>query len=69
MPTSSFATTFLKKNTRTNDRDLRTANDYIIPFARIDAFKRLPMSSLPNTWKNEFGDLGFGITKYITFKA
>jgi hypothetical protein len=64
---STFNTFFLKNNSRETNHDLRNVNDFIIPFARIEAVKRLPLYSFPYTWNNEIGDLRFQRNK-ITFQ-
>ncbi len=64
---STFNTLFSKNISRETHHDLRNANDFIIPFARIETVKRLRLYSFPYTWNNEIGDLRFQQNK-ITFQ-
>lgn len=62
----SFKDVFPKNNTREIDYELRNANDFTVPQARIEMYKRFPPFSFPNAW-NQIGDLKFQTNK-TTFK-
>jgi hypothetical protein len=51
----SFDEVWSKNTERDLDYNLRNANQYTIPIARIDLFKKTPFVSLPLAW-NELGD-------------
>jgi hypothetical protein len=55
----TFLNSFIKNNNRNIDHNLRNVNDFLIPFARIDFFKKIPMYSMPKTWNDDIGDLRF----------
>jgi hypothetical protein len=64
---STFSSTFTKNNDRNIDHNLRNVNDFLIPFARIDLFKKIPLYSFPKAWNDDIGDLRFQRNK-ITFQ-
>jgi hypothetical protein len=64
---TTFTNSFIKNNNRNIDLDLRNNNDYQIPFARTESFKKIPLYSFPKTWNEEIGDLKFQHNK-ITFQ-
>jgi hypothetical protein len=43
-------------NQRTDQHDLRTNDDFILPLPRIELFKRIPLYSLPQIW-NDTGNI------------
>jgi hypothetical protein len=49
------------------DLNLRNANNIILPFPRIEMFKKLPLYSLPLAWNN-LGDLRYQYNAF-TFKV
>ena len=64
---SSLIDLFPKNHSRDTNYLLRNTNDFIVPFARIEAFKKIPLYSLPKLWNEEIGDLRFQHNK-ITFQ-
>jgi hypothetical protein len=48
----SFTDVFTLNNVDDLAYDLRYPNDFIVPRARIDLFKRIPMYTLPVEWNN-----------------
>jgi hypothetical protein len=55
---SAFANTWTKNNERNIGHELRNENDYVLPYPRIEFFKKIPIYSLPAAW-NAAGDLRF----------
>ncbi len=55
---SSFNLVWSSQATRNPDLNLRNANNIILPYPRIDLFKKMPLYSLPKTW-NELNDIKF----------
>jgi hypothetical protein len=62
----SFENVFPKNVTRDIEYELRNVDDFTVPQARIELFKRFPLYSFPTTWNN-IGDLKFQTNK-TTFK-
>jgi hypothetical protein len=48
----SFLLLWQKNFQRNPNANLRNADDFYIPTARVDSFKRIPMYSLPLEWNN-----------------
>jgi hypothetical protein len=55
---SSFENIFQQNLTRGNDYSLRNSEDFTVPYARIELFKKTPIYILPKTW-NECGNFRF----------
>lgn len=47
---SSFINIWQKNFERNPNIELRNANDYYIPLAKIESFKKIPLFSLPTQW-------------------
>jgi hypothetical protein len=47
--------------------ELRNANNFIVPFARTESFKKIPLFALPKIWNEEIGYLRLQHNK-ITFQ-
>jgi hypothetical protein len=54
----SFINVFVKVDNDNAIHDLRYPNDFVVPRARIELFKKVPLYSLPYEWNN-CGDLRF----------
>jgi hypothetical protein len=54
----SFLNVFLRNEHGNAAYELRNIVDFIVPRARIELFKRMPLYSLPDEW-NKAGDLQF----------
>jgi hypothetical protein len=52
----SFANTWTKNNQRETQHNLRNNDDFTLPMARIELFKKIPLYSLPLAW-NIVGDI------------
>jgi len=48
----SFTTTWQTLSQRNPDLNLRNATDFLIPYPRIELYKRLPIYTLPTTWNS-----------------
>ncbi len=48
----SLHNTFQQNDQRDINQDLRNANDYSVPFPRIELFKKSLLFSLPTAWNN-----------------
>jgi hypothetical protein len=64
---NSLIEQFPKNLSRDTNHELRNANDFIVPFARTESFKKIPLFSLPKIWNEEIGDLRLQHNK-ITFQ-
>jgi hypothetical protein len=62
----SFLEVFRKIDINNLVYDLRYPNEFEVPRARIELFKRIPIFTLPNDWNN-CGDLRFYVNP-TTFK-
>ena len=62
----SFADSFVKNNNREIVYELRNAEAYKVPAARIELFKKFPIYSFPVAW-NQVGILGY-YNNRITFE-
>jgi hypothetical protein len=62
----SFRTVFTRLDIDNAHYDLRYPNEFSLPRARIELFKKIPMYTLPLEW-NECGDLRF-YTNPVMFK-
>ena len=49
---------FLRNNDRNLEYELRNNDEYVVPSARIEFFKRFPLYTFPIAW-NTLGDLTF----------
>jgi len=49
---SSFTDTWQTLAQRNPDLNLRNATDFLIPYPRIELYKRMPIYTLPNTWNS-----------------
>ena len=58
----SFDSIFPINHNRNLNHDLRNQNEYIIPGARIELFRKFPLYTFPLAWNN-LGDLGFQFNK------
>jgi hypothetical protein len=56
---SSFQNTWQKNHVRNQNVHLRNANDYHIPTAKIEFFKRIPLYCLPLEWNNLVDEIKF----------
>ena len=54
----SFDGFFLRNNDRNLEYELRNTDEYVVPSARIEFFKRFPLYTFPIAW-NTLGDLTF----------
>ena len=55
---NSFVNIFQQNMSRENDYNLRNSDDFTVPTARIELFKKLPIYQLPKIW-NECGVFRF----------
>jgi hypothetical protein len=62
----SFNNTWIKNNQREIQHNLRNNDDFMLPMARIELYKKIPMYSLPLAW-NAVGDIRFQQNK-TTFR-
>jgi hypothetical protein len=62
----TFLNTWRKNNERNTGHALRNEADYVLPFPRIEFFKKIPLYSLPAAW-NAAGDIRFHQNR-TTFK-
>jgi hypothetical protein len=62
----SFIGVFNENIVENRNYDLRHLQDYVVPRARIEFFKKIPIYSLPDEW-NACGDLQF-YSNSATFK-
>ena len=63
----SFENIWTKITERNLNQDLRNENDFILPFPRIELFKKLPTYSLPHNW-NQLKDIRYQPNRF-TFKT
>ena len=63
----SFHNIFTKNLIREINYELRNADAYLVPAARIELFKKFPIYSFPVAW-NEVGILGY-YYNIVTFKV
>jgi hypothetical protein len=63
----SFSNLWIKNFEWTPNANLRNANDFYIPTARVDSFKRIPIYSFPLAWNNLTDEIKFQFNKY-TFR-
>ena len=63
----SFENIWTKITERNLNQDLRNENDFILPFPRIELFKKLPTYSLPYNW-NQLKDIRYQPNRF-TFKT
>ena len=63
----SFTNTWTTQAQLHPELNLRNANDFYLPFPRIELYKKLPLYSLPLAWNN-LGDLCFQHNRY-TFRT
>jgi hypothetical protein len=63
----SFENTWKKVSDRNLSHELRNENDFIIPFPRIELFKKLPIYSLPQNW-NSLREIRYQPNRF-TFKV
>jgi hypothetical protein len=63
----SFLDVFRKLDTENLVYELRYPNEFEVPRARIELFKRIPLFTLPTDWNN-CGDLRFYIVNPTTFR-
>jgi len=62
----SFKNVFLKNNNRDVNYVLRNRDDYTVPYARTETFKKFPLYTFPSAWNNA-GDVVFHRNK-VTFQ-
>jgi hypothetical protein len=62
----SFVHVFVENREEDRNYDLRNRQDFLVPRARIEHFKRMPIYTLPDEWNN-CGDLQF-YSNIATFK-
>jgi hypothetical protein len=62
----SFVNMFAQNNARNINYELRNVNELVIPFVRIEWFKRFPLYKLPLMWNNLDPDLSL-ITNKVSF--
>jgi hypothetical protein len=62
----SFIDVFVENRAEDRNYDLRNMHDFLVPRARIEHFKRIPIYTLPDEWNN-CGDLQF-YSNVTTFK-
>jgi hypothetical protein len=62
----AFSNTWTKNSDRDMGQVLRNDNDYMLPHPRLEAFKKIPLYSLPLAWNNA-GDIRFQNNR-MTFK-
>ena len=62
----SFQNILTKNANREINYELRNANAYLVPAARIELFKKFPLFSFPTAW-NEVGVLAY-YSNNITFR-
>jgi hypothetical protein len=48
----SFNDVFVRRNNENLAYELRYPNEFDVPFARIELFKRVPLFTLPTEWNN-----------------
>jgi hypothetical protein len=48
----SFLNMFIRNNVENANYDLRYPNDFVVPRARIELFKKIPAYTLPTEWNN-----------------
>jgi hypothetical protein len=63
---TTFTNTWQKNANRALAHNLRNANDYIVPAAQRESFKKFPLFSFPCTW-NTLGPVKFQQNR-TTFK-
>ena len=63
----SFEGTWITNAQTHPELNLRNGNDFVLPFPRIETFKKLPLYSLPLSWNN-LGDVRFQHNSY-TFRT
>jgi hypothetical protein len=66
---TSFLNTWQKNHARNPNIILRNANDFHLPTAKTEAFKRIPIYSLPNEWNNLNIELKLQFNKFTFKKA
>ena len=49
---STFINSWIKNSERNTQHELRNANEYQIPLAKLSFFTRFPLYTLPKTWNN-----------------
>jgi hypothetical protein len=64
--TKAFINTWSKISDRNIGQALHNDNDYVLPHPRLEAFKKIPLYSLPLAWNNA-GDIRFQNNR-INFK-